>query len=87
MTMTMDVVRVHRGQIYDAAEAGRLLGLPSSLVRQWIRMRLLHAVKVGQTYAVKAEDLAEASRRFHAGYFADVPRPRDGTPISVVELV
>ncbi len=85
--MTMNAVRVHRGQIYDAVEAGRLLGLPSSLVRQWIRMRLLRATKVGITWAIRAEDLAEASRRFHAGYFADVPRPRDGTPISVIELI
>lgn len=87
MAITMRKVQVHRGELFDATDAGRVLGVPGAQLRLWIRMGLLHAKKVGNTYAIRAEDLAYASQRYHQGMFADVPRSRDGGEINFVELV
>ncbi len=87
MAITMRKVQVHRGELFDATDAGRILGVPGAQLRLWIRMGLLRAKKVGNTYVVRAEDLAYASQRYYDGFFVDVPRSRDGAEINYVELV
>jgi len=85
MAMVMDAVKVKRGKLYSCDEAAGLMGISSQQVRLWIRMRLLHAEKIGKTYVIRAEQLALASERFHRDYFVDAPTGRNGS-INRIEL-
>ena len=86
MATVMDnVVRVKRGKLYSCDQAGELLGISTQLVRLWIRMRLLHAEKVGRTYVIYGEQLALVTKRYYEDYYSDAPTGRNGS-INRIEL-
>jgi hypothetical protein len=86
VVMAANVVQVQRGRLLSVNEAGAILGLPSGHLRLWLRMGLLYAQKIGKTYVVRSEDLAEASRRYHNDCFVDAPHPREGS-LNLVVLI
>ncbi len=85
MAMTMDVVKVKRGKLYSCDEAGKALGIATQLVRLWIRMRLLHAERVGRTYVIYGEQLALTSKRYYEDYYTDAPCGRNSS-VNHIEL-
>lgn len=86
MAVIMDVVKVKRGKLLSCDEAGELMGISGHQVRLWIRMRLMHAERVGRTYVILSDQLALVSERFHKGYYVDAPAGRNGS-INRIELV
>ncbi len=83
--MEQRIVKVRRGKLLSCDEAGELLGISTNQIRLWVRMRLLHAEKLGHVYVIQAEQLALASERFHRNLLDDVPLGRSGL-INKVEL-
>ena len=84
MAMIMDSVQAKRGQLLSVEDASKLLGISDQCVRLAIRMRLIHAERVGRTYAIRSEQLALVSERYHNNFYVDFPTGKRGTLNRVV---
>jgi excisionase family DNA binding protein len=80
-----EIVKVRRGKLLSCDEAAELMGISGHQVRLYIRMRLMHAERVGRAYVIRSEQLALVSERFHQGFYTDAPAGRNGS-INHIEL-
>jgi hypothetical protein len=85
MVMSVEPVKVQRWKLYSVDEASQIMGISDQCLRLWIRMKLIHAEKIGHVYVLQGEQLALGSKRYHDNYYADVPVGRTGR-VNFVEI-